>query len=232
MTILWTIFLAITANHSLVSDAPSTLTHCVGPVLRSSTLPRDAADGTIVLHIPDPGTLDLGDALTLSAIRQLDGSCAMLVQRSIGGEDRSNSLTVVCSCLLPSQASTFSRTRPNDLLPMHLTAAPPLKNRCRCFAGRACSSALGWTFERVEEHFVGVWRVGKKWLVRSFTQREDRSFTKPRPVLTSRLPVRSLTYLASRDTPSGRLEIVQQQRDGRARSIVFDWWHSFAFKQR
>jgi len=80
--------------------------------------------------------------------------------------------------------------------------------------------------------FVGVWRVGKKWLVRSFTQREDRSFTKPRPVLTSRLPVRSLTYLASPDTPSGRLEIVQQQRDGRARSIVFDWWHSFAFKQR
>ena len=231
MNMLWTIFIAVTAIHPRhVSDTPRTNTHCVGPVLRSSTMPRDAAVGTLVLDVPDLGTLELGDALSLGAIQQLDGSCAMLAQRSSAGF---------------VQLVDGSVFRPSSKPGEHIFQDAPGPFAADAYDGRTSSekhlplvggapllSSVRVNTRRVGGDFVGVWRVGKEWLVRSFTQRGDRSFTTPRPVLTSRLPVRSVTYFPSPDTPSGRLELVQQQHDGRARSIVFNWWHRLAFKQR
>jgi len=193
-------------------------------------MPRDAAAGTIVLHVPDPGTLDLGDALTLSAIQQLDGSCAMLVQRSMGGLFQFVDGRVFGPSSKPGEH--IFQDAPGPFAADAYDRRTSTERRLPQVRGSNLLSSVKVSFRPGGGDFVGVWRVGNKWLVRSFTQREDGGFTKPRPLLTSRLPVRGLTYLPSPDTPSGRLELVQEQRDGRARSIAFDWWHSFAFKQR
>jgi len=193
-------------------------------------MPRDSADGSFVNHVPDPGTLDLGDALTLSAIQQLYGSCAILVQRSMGGSFQlADGRVFVPTSKLGEH---IFQPAPGPFAAHFNDQRTPAEKQLPRVGGSSLLSSVKVDFQTGGGDFVGVWRVGNKWLVRSFSLREDRSFTKPRPLLTSRLPVRGLTYLASPDSPSGRLELVQQQRDGRARSIVFDWWHNFAFRPR
>jgi len=191
---------------------------------------RDSADGTFVIDVPDPGPLGSGDALSLATIEQLDGSCATLTRRSTGGFLQLADGRVFGPSAKPGEhifqeapgpfaADAYDRrTSAEKRLPLHRGSRLLLSVRVN-------SHPAGGDF-------VGVWRVGKKWLIRSFTQREDRSFAKLRPVLSSRLPVRSITYFSSPDTPSGRLEMVQEQRDGRARSLAFHWSHGLAFKQR
>jgi len=191
---------------------------------------RDAAISTIVIDIPDPGTLGLGDALSWEASQQFEGSCATLVQRSSGGFVQLSDSRVFAPAAKPGEHILQQALGP--FVADAYDNRTPAEKHLPLVDGSRLLSSVRVNSRKVGGDFVGVWRVGNEWLVRSFSQREDRGFTTPRPVLTSRLPVRSLTYFPSPDSPSGRLELVQQQRDGRARSISFSWWHALAFKER
>ena len=229
MTLLWTNFLAVMAVQPPVGDAPRPITQCAGPVLRSSTVPRNAADTALLIDIPDPGTLASGDALSLAFMREFDGPCATLAQRSSGGFVQLADGRVFGPTAKPGEHSLQEALDPfvADAYDGRTSSEKHLPS----VDGEPLLLSVRVNSRKAGGDFVGVWRVGNEWLVRSFSQREDRSFTAPRAVLTSRLPVRGLTYLPSPDTPSGQLELVQQQSDGRARSIGFSWWHRLAFKQ-
>lgn len=73
--------------------------------------------------------------------------------------------------------------------------------------------------------YVGLWRDDRRSAVRAFSSLPDGGFTAPVPVLTSSLPLRSVTYFPAPDTPSGRLGLVQEGPRGETRLISLDWSH-------
>ena len=85
---------------------------------------------------------------------------------------------------------------------------------------------------RVGGDYVGIWKVRKRWLVQSFSLLADGTFTQPRAILSSSLPLRSVMYFPGPDSPSGRLEVIQAQPNGSVFMLGFDWWHASAFERR
>jgi hypothetical protein len=77
--------------------------------------------------------------------------------------------------------------------------------------------------------YVGLWRTGARSVVQAFSKLPDGRFTEPRPVLTSRLPLRSVTYFPAPDSRSGRLGLVQDGPAGETRLISLDWSHPNMF---
>lgn len=108
----------------------------------------------------------------------------------------------------------------------------PVQKSLPRFRGTKPLSSVRVNAGKVGGDFVGLWQVGGKWLVQSFSMLADESFTAPRPVLTSSLPLRSVRYFPAPDTPSGRLEVLQEQPNGSVRSLAFSWLHGSAFKHR
>lgn len=79
--------------------------------------------------------------------------------------------------------------------------------------------------------FVGVWHQNGSWVLQALSQRPDRSFTKPRPILRFSMPVKSVQYFPSPDTQAGALFIVQEQPGGGARALCFEWSHPRTFTE-
>ncbi|MGZ8284256.1 MAG: hypothetical protein ACXW27_01270 [Allosphingosinicella sp.] len=78
-------------------------------------------------------------------------------------------------------------------------------------------------------NYVGLWRDKGRSVVRAFSSLPGGRFTDPVPVLTSNLPLRSVTYFPAPDTPSGRLGLVQEDPRGETRLISLDWSHPTIF---
>lgn len=72
--------------------------------------------------------------------------------------------------------------------------------------------------------FVGIWRGREGDVVASFSRQGD-SFSVPRPLLRSPLPVRSVTYFPAPDTPAGTLGLVQEDRSG-VTLYHLQWYHA------
>jgi hypothetical protein len=75
-------------------------------------------------------------------------------------------------------------------------------------------------------HYVGVWKRPSDWLLAEFIipANQDADAT-VRPLLTSKYPLRSVSFFPSLDTSSGGLTIVQAPPFGTPRIIGFNWWH-------
>jgi hypothetical protein len=78
------------------------------------------------------------------------------------------------------------------------------------------------------EHFVGLWNTGMGSALVVFTRDEHGAFGHLRPILTSRLPLRSVSYFPAVDSPSGRLALVQEA-GAEMRLLSLDWFHPQAF---
>lgn len=78
----------------------------------------------------------------------------------------------------------------------------------------------------VTKHYVGVWKRPTDWLLAEFIIPPDKSqTTSVRPLLTSRYPLKSVSFFPSPDTNSGGLDMVQDAPSGPPRVIAFRWWH-------
>ncbi|SFG37585.1 hypothetical protein SAMN05518801_12055 [Novosphingobium sp. CF614] len=77
-------------------------------------------------------------------------------------------------------------------------------------------------------NYVGLWRTSSESQVRYFSTKSGGGFTTPRPLLTSSVPLRSVTYFPAPDTPSGTIKLVQAG-SGTTRVIVLRWSHPGIF---
>jgi hypothetical protein len=77
----------------------------------------------------------------------------------------------------------------------------------------------------VTDSFIGVWK-GRRGAstVGVFRREPDGSFSAPSVLLTSSLPIRSVSYFPSPDTPSGRVGVTQEAREG-LRLVNASWSH-------
>ncbi len=218
MLIAW--IAAIAAETSQPATRAAAL-RCTAATLRSSKISLDEVRG-LTISIGEP------DTLKLTYIGQFGPPCAFVIRKSLMGaiqladgralEEESDGESYAARDARPFGDDYDKSTAAERLLPK--------------VAGMDLLSSDRVNSRSVGGDFVGVWRVGGKWLVQSFSQLEDRSFTAPRPILTSSLPVRSVMYFPGPDTPSSRLEVVQEQPNGTVRSLAFNWWHGSAFKHR
>ena len=74
-----------------------------------------------------------------------------------------------------------------------------------------------------EGRYVGVWTDGSTWLVGSF--RLSPASTQIRPLFRSTVPLKSVSFFPSIDTPSGQLWLVQEGKPGDVRVITVGWTH-------
>lgn len=79
--------------------------------------------------------------------------------------------------------------------------------------------------------YVGLWRDNTQSSVYAFTRSESGAFSVPRLVLTSNLPLHSISFFPSPDSPSGRLGLVQEA-DGGIRLLSVDWFHQAVFARK
>lgn len=79
-----------------------------------------------------------------------------------------------------------------------------------------------------EHRFVGLWNDGGRWTVATFTTRNVRDGGKPRELFHSSLPLRSLVFFPSVDTPAGQIWIVQEGPAKEVRVIAVHWRHERA----
>jgi hypothetical protein len=205
----------------LGQQSVSASTPCSAATLRSSEIAVGDVRG-LTTSVLEP------DSLKLVSAKQFDRPCAALLQNSIMGSvqladgrafreiDRTGRYEVRNAA--PFEDVYDRRTIAERSDPR--VADTPLRSSDRVNA------------RRVGGDFVGVWKIGGSWRVQSFSQRDDRTFTQPRAVFASSLPIRSVMYFPGPDTPSGRLEVIQEQPNGTVRTLAFDWWHGSAFERR
>jgi hypothetical protein len=74
-----------------------------------------------------------------------------------------------------------------------------------------------------EGRYVGVWTDSSTWLVGSF--RVSPASTQVRPLFRSTVPLKSVSFFPSIDTPSGQLWLVQEGKPGDVRVITVGWTH-------
>ena len=84
--------------------------------------------------------------------------------------------------------------------------------------------------DTLKTDYVGIWQDGKRAVVAGYTSSPDAGYTTPRTVLSSSLPLRSVSYFPAPDTRSGRLGLLQKQADGTLRLIGVDWSHPGFFE--
>jgi len=218
------IIIALALSVSGLSDGVSAeASVCTAATLGSSDVPVPAAVDSIVPSLREP------DALRLVAVEQFDQPCAGLIRASLMGLVKLADSRVFQRTVKERNYSLLStsrgfgedgydrRTAAEKLLPQVDGKGLLSSHRVNARRGRGGD-------------FVGVWRVRKKWLVASFSQRDDGSFTTPQAILTSLKPIRSVNYLPAPDTNAGRLELLQERPAGRVWSLAFDWTHNMAFR--
>lgn len=194
---------------------------CTTAALHSSNIPLDEVLG-LTVSVREP------DTLRLVYVREFEPPCASFIGKSVMGAIQ---LTDGRSFQEHRNGGGYV-VRDADIFEDEYDRRTATERSLPKAGGTALLSSARVNTRRVGADFVGVWHVGGKWLVQSFSQLEDRSFTEPRTVLTSSLPVRSVMYFPAPDTQSGRLEVVQEQPNGRARTLAFEWWHGSAFSPR
>jgi hypothetical protein len=194
---------------------------CRPETFRLADVASEAALGSI--EVAEPERLQL-----VSAWR-FEPPCAALVQASLGGQVRLSDGRVFERAegrpytLRTNGAGVFGDD-PYDRRTPAVRLRPEVGGAGPIASVRVNSASAGGDF-------VGLWRVGQRWQVMSFSQRADRSFTVPRSLLTSSLPIRSLLYFPAPDTPTGRLELIQDQPNGEPRGLAFHWSHGAAFRE-
>jgi hypothetical protein len=194
---------------------------CSARTLRSSEISVDDVRG-LTISVIAPDTLKLASA------KRFDRPCAAVVQKSSMGsvqlaDGRAFQEIHRTGTYKPRDASAFED---------EYDRRTAIERRSPRFAGTPLLSSDRVNSRRIGGDYVGVWKVGRRWLVQSFSQLDDRTFTQPREVFASSLPLRSVMYFPGPDTPSGRLEVVQEQPNGAVRLLAFDWWHASTFERR
>jgi hypothetical protein len=77
--------------------------------------------------------------------------------------------------------------------------------------------------------FLGLWRRRNDWFVGGYRIRADGRISTVKPLITSQLPLLSVSYLPSPDTNTGQVGLVQKLDDQSVKLISFDWNHSSWF---
>lgn len=73
--------------------------------------------------------------------------------------------------------------------------------------------------------YLGLWRDANRWTIASFSQRGAVNVGPVKPVLTSTLPVESITYFPALDTPSGQIGLTLREPSSTT-LLGFSWRHS------
>lgn len=76
----------------------------------------------------------------------------------------------------------------------------------------------------IADNYAGIWRKGDMSVVASFSKSSDGSFTEPRVLLKSSLPLKSITYFPNPDSPAGSLGLIQE-RGKKITLISLHWSH-------
>ena len=86
---------------------------------------------------------------------------------------------------------------------------------------------VGWhrTETGLAKRYVGLWRQAGSWLVADFKVLEGGKTIDVQPLLSSSLPLRSVSFFPAPDTPSGSLWLVQEEPSGNVRLIRLGWRH-------
>jgi hypothetical protein len=79
-------------------------------------------------------------------------------------------------------------------------------------------------------NYVGLWQGKDVWSVFAYTQGPDGRFSAPLAVLSSRQPLRSMSYFPHADSPAGRLGLVQENGVGNVSLINVHWAHPASFR--
>ena len=86
------------------------------------------------------------------------------------------------------------------------------------------SKAYGPGGTKTADHLAGIWRRGQGSVVASFARLSDGRFTKPRVLLASSRPLRSVSYFPNPDTAAGTLGLIQDN-GGAINLITLRWSH-------
>lgn len=201
------LFAAGTASAQRCSiDTPAPLT--VAP----SDVRRERLGLRIASMTPAPPGSRLGaNMLKLAGVDRLAGPCAALVRGyRFGLYDLSNGLHAE----MRGRSVVVSA---GDFAVDEETGAPVIPNLLG--AGFITTTRVGGMSGA--EKFVGIWRIGRAWIVATYTARDP---ARPREIARSSLPLVGLGYGPSPDTPSGALNLIQHAPDG-VRVLRLDWWH-------
>jgi hypothetical protein len=155
---------------------------------------------------------DFGDL----AVRRLSGPCApavedMLIELVRLADDRVFRITPAGLVPAPEALSAFEAER---LEPGQIPQVPNMR-----FVDAD-------DYIQSEGRFVGIWTDGSTWMVGSF--RTSAGGSRVRPLLRSRMPLRSVTFFPSPDTPAGQLWLVQDAGRNELSVITVDWMHERA----
>lgn len=74
-------------------------------------------------------------------------------------------------------------------------------------------------------NYLGLWRKGNQWTVASFSQRGKDNVGAVKPLLTSTVPVKSITYFPAPDTRSGQISLTLQETPRTTNLLGFSWYH-------
>jgi hypothetical protein len=194
-----------------------------------------AAAGTVRLLALDPQTIASsffwanGPAGTLQLVggRRIEPGCAAAVTDFSMSQMRLADGTVlkqmeVNGPFLPA-TERLAFSAEEDRTPPH----PPIAG-----AEFVMASAAGFSRQPagLTTHHVGLWRDSGRSRLYAFSRSASNRLIAPIPVLSSRLPLRSVRYFPAPDTASGRLDLVQEDGAGRARVVSLDWSHPGLFQ--
>jgi len=117
---------------------------------------------------------------------------------------------------------------PADLLKPVVLAGPPPRGSGQFLM----ATRVGYRREAqaLVSDYLGLWRDGNRWTIASFSQRGTVNAGPVKPVLTSTLPVESITYFPSLDTPSGQIALTLRDPSPTTTLLSFSWRHSQWFE--
>lgn len=78
-------------------------------------------------------------------------------------------------------------------------------------------------------YYLGVWRGSEISLVAGFFRAPDGSFSAPHVLVSTKSPVRSVSYFPSPDTPAGRVNLTVEADDGLL-MYALSWNHPQLFR--
>jgi hypothetical protein len=176
------------------------------------------------------GTLQFAPGIAPNMIRYvhtdiLSGTCAGAVQAFRMGNvflSDGQAVAVQSTGEFTPRAGVTLREGAITAKQPHPRAAGTFVMGFRVNAGRRDGSVGG--------DFVGLWREKDRSVVRAFSILPGGRPGAPVTILTSTLPLRSVTYFPAPDSQSGRLGLVQEAPSGEVRLIGLDWSHPGIFE--
>lgn len=189
--------------------------------LRASAGSADAAHRTIVWSDAVPPT-----ARKLMELVDIEGACAASVNSFAAGMAALHTGEAFAidenHAIIPrGPASAF-------LVPAEVAdhVVPKLANAKFIAAARVASRRNQGA---LRSDYIGLWQGKKTWIVAAFSEQDDGSDGPAKILLTSREPLRGVTYFPAPDTQSGRIGLVQQANAGTVRLMGYDWYHQSFF---